>query len=260
MLSLAINRHSMVPIYYQIQQRLLEQIQSGALKAGDPVPSEQGISAQLGVSRMTARQALKPLCDLGLTYSLRGKGTFVSAMKLEKNFRQVQSFSEEMLALGLKPRSRVLAFDTIGAPAEAAGPLRLTPGEPVVRLRRVRLADSSPMGIECSYLPLKLCPGLMKTFNPHASLYQALSTQHGIQLFFADEVVEAGFANADEAKLLGIRRRSPVFLFTRTSYVQDGRPVEFVKSTYRADRYKIVNRLTRLNRELLLPQTKLTSI
>jgi GntR family transcriptional regulator len=260
MLSLAIDRHSMVPIYYQIQQRLLDQIQSGALKPGDTVPSEQRISAELGVSRMTARQALKSLCDLGLTYSLRGKGTFVSGMKLEKNCRRVQSFTEEMVALGLKPRSRVLAFDTIGAPAQAAGPLQVTPGEPVVRLRRVRVADSSPMGIECSHLPLKLCPSLMKTFNPRGSLYQALSTEHGIELFFADEVVEAGLANADEARLLGIRRGSPVFFFTRTSYLQDGRPVEFVKATYRADRYKIVSRLTRLNRELLLPQTKLASI
>ena len=257
MLSLAINRHSIVPIYYQIQQRLLERIQSGALKPGDSVASEQEISAQLGVSRMTARQALKSLCDLGVAYSVRGRGTFVSGMKLEKNFRQVQSFSEEMTALGLRPQSRVLAFETTAAPAEAAKALHLAAGEQVVSLRRVRLAGSSPMGIEWSCLPLRLCPDLMKILDPQASLYEALSAHHGIQLFFADEGVEAGLANNEEARLLGIRRKSPVFLFTRTSYVKDGRAVEFVKSTYRADRYKIVNRLTRLNREFWVPQIKL---
>jgi GntR family transcriptional regulator len=114
------------------------------------------------------------------------------------------------------------------------------------------------MGIECSYIPLQLCPNLLKTFDPRASLYQTLSAHHGIRLFFADEVVEAGLASAEEARLLGIRRKGPVFLFTRTSYVQDGRPVEFVKSTYRADRYKIVNRLTRMNRELWLGRATLT--
>ena len=260
MLSLAINRHSVIPIYYQIQQRLLEGIQSGALKAGDSVASEQEIAAQLGVSRMTARQALKSLCDLGVAYSVRGKGTFVSGMKLEKNFRQVQSFTDEMTALGLRPQSRVLAFEITPASPEAAKALRLAAGEQVVSLRRIRLAGSSPMGIEWSCLPLRLCPNLIKTLDPQASLYEALSAHHGIQMFFADEVIEAGLASNEEARLLGIRRKSPVFLFTRTSYVKDGRPVEFVKSTYRADRYKIVNRLTRLNRELLLPQTKLTSI
>lgn len=257
MFSLAINRHSVIPIYYQIQQRLLQQIQTGARKAGDAIPSEQAIAAQLGVSRMTARQALKSLCDLGLAYSVRGKGTFVSGMKLQKNFRQVQSFSEEMAALGLRPGSRVLTFDAIPAPAEAVEALHLAPGEQVVRLRRVRLANSSPLGIECSYLPLQLCPNLIKTLDPHASLYQTLSAQHGIDLFLADEVLEAGLANPEEARLLGIRKRSPVFLFARTSYVRDGRPIEFVKSTYRADRYKIVNRLTRLTREVLVPRTEL---
>jgi GntR family transcriptional regulator len=55
----------------------------------------------------------------------------------------------------------------------------------------------------------------------------------------------------EDARLLHIPDGSPVFIFTRTSYVQSGQPVEYVKSTYRADRYKIAHRLTRLNREVL---------
>lgn len=97
-----LNRQSVIPLYYQIQQNLLEQIRSGAFKAGQPVPSEQEIAGRMGVSRMTARQALKALCTLGVAYSRRGKGTFVSHMKLEKDFRQVLSFSEEMRARGLR--------------------------------------------------------------------------------------------------------------------------------------------------------------
>jgi GntR family transcriptional regulator len=79
-----LDRYSGVPLYYQIQQHLLEQIRSGSWKAGQPVPSEQEIAQLTGVSRMTARQALKSLCNLGLTYSQRGKGTFVSRIKTGK--------------------------------------------------------------------------------------------------------------------------------------------------------------------------------
>jgi GntR family transcriptional regulator len=61
----------------------------------------------------------------------------------------------------------------------------------------------------------------------------------------AEEVVEASVARADESHLLGIKRGHPVFVVTRTSYDYGGRPVEYVKSTYRGDRYKFVNRLTR---------------
>jgi GntR family transcriptional regulator len=67
----------------------------------------------------------------------------------------------------------------------------------------------------------------------------------------ADEVVEAELAGAQEARMLQIPKGSPVFIFTRVSRVQSGQPVEYVKSTYRADRYKIRHRLTRLNRDLL---------
>jgi DNA-binding transcriptional regulator YhcF (GntR family) len=131
-----LNRHSVVPLYYQIQQRLLDQIRSGSLKAGQPVPSEQEISVRTRVSRMTARQALKSLCSLGVAYSQRGKGTFVSRFKLEKNFRQVLSFSEEMRARGSRPRSRVLTFRRIQPDSEVAEALHVTPSEPVFLLRR----------------------------------------------------------------------------------------------------------------------------
>jgi len=248
-----LDRHSVVPLYYQIQQRLLQQIRSGALKGGEPVPSEQEISAQLGVSRMTARQALKSLCDLGFTYSQRGKGTFVSGIKLEKDFRQVLSFTEEMKARGSKPRSKVLAFEVIPAADDVAEALHVRTQEKVISLQRIRIANALPMGVEHSYLPLQLCPGLFEAFDPQTSLYRALSELYGIRLIVADEVVEAGLAGAEEAKLLKVSKGSPVFLFTRTSYVQSGQPVEYVRSVYRADRYKIVNRLTRLHSELLAP-------
>lgn len=246
-----LERRSVVPLYYQIQQRVLEQIRSGSLKAGDPVPSELEISTQLGVSRMTARQALKSLCDLGFTYSQQGKGTFVSAMKLEKNFRQILSFTEEMRARGSKPHSRVLAFEIIPAGDNATEALQLKPQDSVISLRRIRMANALPMGVEHSHLSVQFCPGLMESFDPRTSLYEALQKLYGIQMTTADEVVEAGLANAEDAKLLKISKRQPVFLFTRTSYLQSGQPVEYTRSVYRADRYKIVNRLSRVQKELL---------
>ena len=239
-----LDRHSVVPLYYQIQQHLLAEIRAGALKAGEPIPSEQEISARLRISRMTARQALKSLCDLGVTYSQRGKGTFVSAVKLEKNSRQVLSFSEEMQAFGSRPRSKVLSFEVAAASPDVADVLCLSPGEKVVSLRRVRMAGSSPMGLEWSRLPLRLCPDLLQAFDPSMSLYQTLAERYGVEIVAADEVAEAGLARAEEAKLLRCATGSPVFLFTRTAYVQSGQPVEYVKSTYRGDRFKIVNRLT----------------
>ncbi|MGA2302465.1 MAG: GntR family transcriptional regulator [Candidatus Acidiferrum sp.] len=241
-----IDHSGVEPLYYQIQQQLFERIRLGELKAGDPLPSEQEISTRLGVSRMTARLAIKSLCEVGIVYSKQGKGSFVSGLKLEKNFRQVLSFSEEMAQSGRRPESRPLGFDIVPAEGEVALALSLKPQEKVIRLRRLRIADSVPLGIESSYIPEKLCPDLKATFDPRTSLYQTLSARYGIQIAIADEVVEAGLAKGEKARLLRIAKGSPVFIFTRISYVQQGQAVEYVKSTYRADRYKIVNRLVRV--------------
>lgn len=250
-----LDRNSVVPLYYQIQQRLLSQIQSGELAVGQPLPAVQEIAATLGVSHMTARQAIKSLCDLGVVYSKQGKGTFISGIKLEKDFRQVLSFTEEMKARGSKPLSRVLSFEIRRAGAEVAEALQLRPDGEIIQLRRVRQANSLPMGIECSSLPLRLCPDLLDTFDPRTSLYKILAERYGVHMIVADEVVEVGLANSEEAELLRISKGNPVFWFTRISYIQSGQPVEHVTATYRGDRYKIVNRLTRLNRALLTSAT-----
>jgi len=114
----------------------------------------------------------------------------------------------------------------------------------VISLRRVRMAGTSPMGIEWSRLPQKLCPDLLQTFKPATSLYKTLAEHYGIEIALADEVVEVGLAGPDEVRPLRINKGRPIFLFTRTSYVQNGQPVEYVTSIYRGDRYRLVSRST----------------
>src|SRR5258708_13333976 len=118
----------------------MEKVGGGELRPGELVPSEQEISGRLGASRMTAGQALKSLCSRGMAYSQRGKGTFVSRMKLEKNFRQLLSFSEEMKDRGSRPTSKVLAFKRILPDEDVAEALHLSPEEEVFLLRRLRMA------------------------------------------------------------------------------------------------------------------------
>lgn len=246
-----LERRTGVPLYYQIQQRLMSHIRSGEFRPGQPLPSLQEVAARLGVSPMTARQAIRTLCDMGLMYSRQGKGTFVSGIKHERNLRQVLSFTEEMRARGSKPSSKVLSFRIQAGSREVRTALEMSPGQKVFRLHRVRFSDGRSMGIECSCLPVQICPALLKTFDPAKSLYQELAERYRIKMEVTDEVVEVGKATTKEAALLKIAAGSPVFLFTRTCYGENGRPLEYVRSTYRGDRYKIVQRLTRAKHHTL---------
>lgn len=246
-----LERKSGVPLYYQIQQRLIGQIRSGEYRPGEPLPSLQELAARLGVSQMTARQAVRALCEQGLMYSKQGKGTFVSSFKHERNFRQVLSFTEEMRMRGSTPSSRVLSFRVETPNRDVRTALETGPGQKVFRLRRIRYSDGRPMGIECSCLPQDICPDLMETFDPSTSLYRQLAERYGIQMEVTDEVVEVGKAVAADAALLKVATGSPIFLFTRTCYGENGKPLEYVKSMYRGDRYKIVQRLTRGRHDVL---------
>jgi GntR family transcriptional regulator len=248
-------RRSGIPLYQQIQHHLLDRIQSGAFKPNEPIPSIQKIASLMGVSQMTVRQAVKSLCDLGVIYSRQGKGTFISRIKLERDFRQVLSFSEETRSHGAVPDSRLISFRVQMPSQETRTALGLSADERVFRLRRVRYADSFPMAIECSCLPEHLCPDLLKAFDPETSLYQKLADHYGIHLMVTEEVIEVGNASTAEGQLLQIAPQSPVFLFTRVSFLESGKPVEHVKSVYRGDRYKVVNRLVRTKRDLLASQS-----
>jgi GntR family transcriptional regulator len=239
-----LDRQSVVPLYCQIQRFLLEQIHSGVFKPGDPILSEPEISTRMRVSRMTVRQALKSLCNQGILYSQRGKGTFVSENKLEKNFRNVLSFSQEMRNSGARPSSRVLSFGIVQAKDGIGKALRIKAKERIISLRRLRLADGIPMAIEWSHIPVHFCADLLETFDPRTSLYEKLADHYGIHIALTEEVAEAALANIEEARLLKIRQGSPVFHFVRTSFLREGKPLEYVNSTYRGDRYRIVNRLT----------------
>ncbi len=242
-----LERGSGISLYRQIQHKLMDQIRSGAFKPSEPLPSVEEIANRYGVSLMTARQAVRSLCDLGVIYSQQGKGTFITRTKVEKNFRRVLSFSEEMKMRGSTPESRVLSLRLCAPSREVRKALELNGGEKIYALHRLRKADGIPMGVERSWLPALACPDLPRVFEANASLYRTLGEHYGIQLHSASEVVEVGKATAEEARLLRIKPRSPVFLFTRTSFLENGKPTEYVKSTFRGDRYQFVNRLTRLN-------------
>ena len=200
---------------------------------------------------MTGRHALKSLSSLGVTRTVWGKGTFVCGVKLEKDVRQVTSFTEEIQALGLHVSSKELSREITRPDAEVRAALHLTGNEELISIRRIRYADSTPMAVEWSRIPRRFCPDLLERFKPGDSLYDTLLRYYGIQMVLAEEVIEAGLASVEAARLLKAAKKSPMFMFTRTSYGKDGQAMEFVKSVYRGDRYKIVNRLTRMSREAL---------
>ena len=103
-----IRKDTPVPLYYQLAEQIREQIESQELVPGSQLPSERDLADRYGISRMTARQALTYLVRQGRLMVRPGIGTFVAEPKLTHNTLHLLGFTEEMLAHGQAPSSRVL--------------------------------------------------------------------------------------------------------------------------------------------------------
>jgi DNA-binding transcriptional MocR family regulator len=80
-LALAIDRASIVPIYRQIEERLREQILTGALPEGTRLPPERRLAGSLGVNRSTVVHAYRDLVLAGLIEQRVGSGSRVATSR-----------------------------------------------------------------------------------------------------------------------------------------------------------------------------------
>jgi GntR family transcriptional regulator len=234
-----LDKQGFVPLYYQIEQSILERISSGQLKQGDLLESEEELSRRYKVSRMTARQALQRLKARGYAVSERGRGTFVTRPKLSKSILVLNGFTDELRKKGITPSSRLLQQEVRASDDDVlAERLNIATGAPVLYLRRLRLADDIPLAIEESHIPLELFPGIEKIDFSERSLYQTMHEQFHMQFGWADEVIEALPATAGEAQLLTIPKASSLLCISRTLVSGEGTTLEFAVSRYRGDRYR----------------------
>jgi len=155
------------------------------------------------------------------------------------------SFSEDMRRRGMVPGSRTLSMETELAGARLGRLLHVSPGEEILVIKRLRLADGETMAIETLHLPERLVPGLEPKDLDKGSLYELLGETYGIQIAEGTQAIEPTVTDAEESAALGVPLHSPAFLFERTSRDDSGRIVEFVQSVYRGDRYRIVTELSR---------------
>lgn len=238
---------SQKPLYEQIKDYILLNIQSGMFQPDTRIPSERELSEQFSVSRMTVTKALADLTHAGVLYARVGKGTFVSPGRIDQQLEALTSFTEDMSRRGQQASSRVLMAREGQATEEVARYLGGPPGLPVVILQRVRLADEEPIALETCTLNAALCPRILERHDfARESLYGVLRGEYGIPMRYAEQTLEARAATESEARALEINPGSPILSILRVTYADEARPVELVRSAYRGDRYKFYAVLRKL--------------
>lgn len=226
------------PLWHQAEMALRGLIEQGEWAPGTQIPNEDRLCEMLGISRITLRHALRNLEEAGMLRREHGRGTFVRSATMVAGVRGLTSFTDEMQTLALSPGTRLLAARVIAAGDEIAEALELADGEPVVQLRRLRLGNGQPIGIQTTHLPASRVPGLFEAATEVASLYRWLKDNAGIVPVRAKEVYRVGTVAAMDATDLELPAGTPAFEVERITFDTRG-PFEFAISTMRADRYEI---------------------
>ena len=239
-----IDKTSPVPIYYQLESYIKNQIEAGYILPGENIPSEREYAENYGISRMTVRQAINSLVNEGLLYRKKGSGTFVCEKKIEQPLQGLTSFTEDMKKRGMTPTSKLIHFEVVPANSFIANELKISEYAPVYEIKRIRLADGEPMALETNYLSANLVKGLTEE-EVKASIYSYVEEKLGLRITHAEQLIESVRASDEHEKLLYIEKNHPMLYIQRNTFLHDGTPLELVKSVYRGDRYKFQIKMER---------------
>jgi GntR family transcriptional regulator len=228
------------PLYRQVRDILVKRIADGRWHAGQLLPSEPEIAADLGVSPGTVRKALDEMTAENLVVRRQGRGTFVArhddARILFQFFKLIPDSGERQF-----PESKIVDIQA-GQDPQAAKRLGLSPNDRILVLDRTRLLDGQCCVLERICLPATLFPGLEKREVPN-NLYELYAAEFGVTIGRASEQLKAVSATANDARHLGVEAGWPLLQIDRLAFSLDGRCVEWRVSLCRTDTIHYVSDL-----------------
>lgn len=230
---------SYVPLYRQIEELLKEEIKKGAFRPHSKIWSERIISERFNVSRLTARKAIGNLVQEGYLFTTKGKGTFVSELKISLPVVKLKHFFDEMQEIGRTPQSAVLGYEEFEADRRIAGELDVAVGTPVFRIKRLMSADEIPYSVETKCIVAHKCKVLSEVAEREDEVLDFVSGRCHQCVTKFDVFVEATVVCESEAALLDLKPGSPALCIRRYAYDSGREKISYIKSIYRGDLYRL---------------------
>lgn len=226
----------------QVRHSLLQELASGELEPGAKLANESELAERFAVSRSTIREAVRALMDAGLLARRHGSGTYVIASPRARHpLENTVSYTGMIRASGREPGEAVVSKDIREPEDDERELLGLDDAELVIEVERIRLADDRPIIYSRDRIPARL-------FGRHddealdRSLYASLA-RAGHPVASATAHLLPTVATTRLAKLLEIKRGTPLLHIDQVDYDTGGRPIMLSAEWHVADAFElIVNR------------------
>ena len=238
---------SFSPLYQQIKTLILQSLQAGEWKPGEPIPSEIELAARYRVSQGTVRKAIDELSAENLVVRRQGKGTFVAThaeQHVQYRFLKLVPDSGDLNHEGPAERT-IVDCRRQRASAEVARALALRTGDPVLQVQRVLAYGGVPTILEDLWLPGAPFKGLTaeRLTQWHGPMYALFETEFGVRMVRAEEKLRAVLPDAQQARLLEVDTRTPLLSVERVAHTYHDTPMELRRGLYRTDTHHYRNDL-----------------
>jgi GntR family transcriptional regulator len=228
----AVDRADPRPLHVQIRDALLERIQGHSLLPGDPLPTEEELQRQFGVSRSVVRQALASLADRGLIHRQRGRGSVVAAAALlRRDVQRAGGLGEQAAERGQDLSTTVLSVEHGVPPQPARVALATTNTWKIERLRRL---DQVPVAFVRTWVPRDLFPNLTAEELEGTSLL-ALMRDHGHAPVGGPRQIQAVPADRGLARILEVPAGDPLLLLEGVTQDEHGQGLEWFSVWHRGN-------------------------
>ena len=231
------------PLYRQIKELILHNLEAGEWGPGDSIPSESELASRFGVSQGTVRKAIDEMAAENLLVRQQGKGTFVATHKDPGSFFRFLRLLPNQGELQIS-QSIPLECWRAKAGADVARILAIETGAPITILRRLLKLGDEPVVFDEIYLPSELFPDLsLEVLRSGESLYSLFETRYGVRMIRANERLRAVAADRVSAEWLQVAEGSPLLLVERVTFTYGQKPVEWRRGFYSTRNHHYHNEL-----------------
>lgn len=232
-----IDRDKPQKLYVQVFEILRKKIESGEWGIDTQIPTEEELCKIYEVSKATVRLAVLELVRQGYLMRQQGRGTFVCKRVIPEGLTMSSSFKEMMLEAGLSFSTHVLAQTVMMPTDDVQVKLDIPDDKHIIYIKRLRAVDNEPVLLQETYIPYQVCPPLLEEDVAANSLFDLIEKKYGIAITKVKDYIEVAYANAEEIKLLGLPKGSPVLLLDQQFYSGETQ-IMYMRSIKRPDRFR----------------------
>lgn len=230
------NLDSSKPLYRQVEADIKSKIVSKVYVAGEKMPTENELSEQYNVSKITIRKAIQNLSDEGYVKKVQGKGTFITYKKEKVYLNKPRGFKETLSSKGHSSKNDIIQASFLNADGDISEKLSIPLNTKVVYLERLVWEDNEPMAIDKIYIEDEKFPGFITKLSKDLSFYTILEKDYNIQPKRAVLEIDGIIAQNQHADLLKCNIGDPLFSINKISYDFEDKPIHYSSTIVRCDR------------------------